>query len=43
MGVLNNTAPCGEEACSRWAAQQPHSCERYALKREQAPSPQESG
>ena len=34
-------APCGEGACSRWAAQQTQKVEgRFATQREQAPSPQ---
>ncbi|CAI8767353.1 hypothetical protein EMIT0P228_150138 [Pseudomonas brassicacearum] len=33
--------PCGEGACSRWAEAAPKVCERCALEREQAPSPQE--
>ncbi|TWS04949.1 hypothetical protein FIV36_10740 [Pseudomonas extremaustralis] len=32
--------PCGQRACSRWTAQQPHSEGRFAPQREQAPSPQ---
>ncbi|MCY1377495.1 hypothetical protein D9M69_650700 [compost metagenome] len=34
---------CGEGACSRWVAPPPQKiCERSALKREQAPSPQDA-
>jgi hypothetical protein len=37
--IQRNRLTRGEGACSRWAAKQTPFCERFALKRERAPSP----